>query len=840
MERINKKNIMIIVFVVIFTFAIMNLLEESIFATNETENEVEQSDNYELLSLDNVEGFKNYLTSVNIDIYQIEDAKYLMNNFDYLYNDALSNNYIYEVDNDILLYRDSIANSIYLEDENGVIINPSPRWTSGKTLDEANNGTHQVITRDAINFIDSTFPNFFIKDDNIYVTQLYSDYPDIYEKHDVYSWHFYNYITKGNYWDNILDSINAKTKFFEHYNKAIAYYYTNRIQSFRELGCAMHYLSDIATPVHTGDGIESSEYWVSVLNSNNGLATAVGILLAMYMNHSSFENYVNDRDENSECNIPSSIDFDYYMTTSLDTIIEDLAEYSYGYYDEAIGNDANKNIAMINTVPRAKEAVAGVLYRFAQMFYNTSDYNGFLFRNVASNLYITIANSNYANQTNVELGALSLNANQVFNYDKYTYSDSLSACNVIKPIDNNLKALDVSGGSSNNGANIQIYDKNETYAQMFSINTIMSSDTIPSYTGVYTISTCVTDYDKVFSCQNDGTTVGTNIHQWENSSSQTKQWYIDAYKEISVNWYSPNTQSNYITKGQRVYYKLSITTPGVYVMQTYSEKDTFMQLYSNTMQLLNSNDDGGENYNSKISYTLSAGTYYLLVRMYHSQVEGRINTVIAKTSDIPQTAYSNFNQQVSLSAYEVRYYKISSEQSNNISNIYTTGNYDTFIGIYDNNFNCIGTNDDGGLNNNAYYTYNFSGNKPIFALVRMYNGANAGTFNFIVDHPHIHSYTDSYVWYTYTQHRSICECEEYILQPHVVSANSYGSGMQTYYCMLCGGQSSIGPIEPYGNNLYPFTANGSFILPNGVIVLVDDDIEAYLDGTLIFNYPNIN
>ena len=30
------------------------------------------------------------------------------------------------------------------------------------------------------------------------------------------------------------------------------------------------------------------------------------------------------------------------------------------------------------------------------------------------------------------------------------------------------------------------------------------------------------------------------------------------------------------------------------------------------------------------------------------------------------------------------------------------------------------------------------------------------------------------------------------------------------------------------------TANGSYILPNGVIVLVDEDIEAYLNGTLVF------
>ena len=32
--------------------------------------------------------------------------------------------------------------------------------------------------------------------------------------------------------------------------------------------------------------------------------------------------------------------------------------------------------------------------------------------------------------------------------------------------------------------------------------------------------------------------------------------------------------------------------------------------------------------------------------------------------------------------------------------------------------------------------------------------------------------------------------------------------------------------------------NGSYILPNGIVVLVDADIDAYLDGTLVFYHPD--
>ena len=36
------------------------------------------------------------------------------------------------------------------------------------------------------------------------------------------------------------------------------------------------------------------------------------------------------------------------------------------------------------------------------------------------------------------------------------------------------------------------------------------------------------------------------------------------------------------------------------------------------------------------------------------------------------------------------------------------------------------------------------------------------------------------------------------------------------------------------NNAAKVSVNGSYILPNGIIVLVDEDVEAYLNGTLVF------
>ena len=53
--------------------------------------------------------------------------------------------------------------------------------------------------------------------------------------------------------------------------------------------------------------------------------------------------------------------------------------------------------------------------------------------------------------------------------------------------------------------------------------------------------------------------------------------------------------------------------------------------------------------------------------------------------------------------------------------------------------------------------------------------------------------------------------------------------------LIWGGNGDIGMVPGIlstGVNI--ITENGSYILPNGIIVLVEEDIEAYFAGTLIF------
>lgn len=98
-----------------------------------------------------------------------------------------------------------------------------------------------------------------------------------------------------------------------------------------------------------------------------------------------------------------------------------------------------------------------------------------------------------------------------------------------------------------------------------------------------------------------------------------------------------------------------------------------------------------------------------------------------------------------------------------------------------------------------------------------------------------HSFNYSYTWANYTKHYANCSCGENQLKGHVISANSINAIGPYSTCLQCGGLASIGFVWPTSSSDYPHTENGSFILPNGIIVLNEKDIESYFNNTLNLN-----
>ena len=106
-----------------------------------------------------------------------------------------------------------------------------------------------------------------------------------------------------------------------------------------------------------------------------------------------------------------------------------------------------------------------------------------------------------------------------------------------------------------------------------------------------------------------------------------------------------------------------------------------------------------------------------------------------------------------------------------------------------------------------------------------------------------YSYQGNHGNYSYSvstksgKHLKRCgECNYIIEEPHAVSLEDYMDGNNTVTCRGCNRTFDKNSGQFVINNINDLqrTENGSYILPNGIIILVEEDIQAYLDGTLVF------
>ena len=109
----------------------------------------------------------------------------------------------------------------------------------------------------------------------------------------------------------------------------------------------------------------------------------------------------------------------------------------------------------------------------------------------------------------------------------------------------------------------------------------------------------------------------------------------------------------------------------------------------------------------------------------------------------------------------------------------------------------------------------------------------------------ISSETEEHYAYRYENlnkslHTVYCKCEKEWTSPHVVESGSFSGGKKYALCIACKVLVTVGMTHHQSIGELPHSENGSFILPDGIIVLVDEDIEAYFNGTLEFIYPGDN
>ncbi len=132
-------------------------------------------------------------------------------------------------------------------------------------------------------------------------------------------------------------------------------------------------------------------------------------------------------------------------------------------------------------------------------------------------LYLDVSGGSAINGGNVQVFTGNNTNAQRFCFASIRYAKTLNngTYTIVNSANQNV-GLDISSGSTEAGANVWLYDMNDTAAQSFRVNYIGN--------GQYTISNVKSG--KMLDVDNGGTTNGTNIKQWDSNGSNAQKWYI--------------------------------------------------------------------------------------------------------------------------------------------------------------------------------------------------------------------------------------------------------------------------------------------------------------------------
>lgn len=132
-------------------------------------------------------------------------------------------------------------------------------------------------------------------------------------------------------------------------------------------------------------------------------------------------------------------------------------------------------------------------------------------------------------------------------------------------------------------------------------------------------------------------------------------------------------------------------------------------------------------------------------------------------------------------------------------------------------------------------TQNYTKTNYNSSLHKCVNNVNGLEYTFYEEHMR-----DTYVYVDKFNHIRKCSCGTGAqTEKHTISASDVTGGGNFAPCMGCGYLLDLRD-DNYNTiaSITQVSINGSYILPSGIVVLVDEDIQAYLDGTLVFYHPD--
>ena len=170
--------------------------------------------------------------------------------------------------------------------------------------------------------------------------------------------------------------------------------------------------------------------------------------------------------------------------------------------------------------------------------------------------------------------------------------------------------------------------------------------------------------------------------------------------------------SGTLSSGQRQLYSIRTTQAGIYTVETTGDTDTYLEAYDSSYSLLDSNDDGGEDYNARIDVFAEANkVYYFVLRGYNSSESGPYRVLasfesitVGNNTGRSAAAALNLGEAVPVfftASDQSRWYVYRAARAVTFV-VQTRGSMDTVLGLYNSRGDNINSDDDSGDDYNAF------------------------------------------------------------------------------------------------------------------------------------------
>ena len=198
-------------------------------------------------------------------------------------------------------------------------------------------------------------------------------------------------------------------------------------------------------------------------------------------------------------------------------------------------------------------------------------------------------------------------------------------------------------------------------------------------------------------------------------SSASGPFSISASNASATQLRAGSTYNGIVNEAQGILFRFTADRSGMLTVETSGQTDTTITLYDDKFEYLDSDDDSAEYPNDRIIYpVLSGRTFYIDVNAFESGPFG-INASIAPFVQLQPGSLYNGN----IGYEQIIVFSFTADR-NGMLTVETSGRTDTYITLYDENFEYLDSDDDsaGGINDRI--TYRVSSRRVYFIEVGAY------------------------------------------------------------------------------------------------------------------------